>query len=72
LKKPQEFFENQNRRKFFENYAKNHGFDALIPENWYSVTARSVLSILVFSFYFLSQLLNLFIYLGRNNCAGIL
>eukprot|EP00026_Physarum_polycephalum_P001387 Phypoly_transcript_01388.p1 GENE.Phypoly_transcript_01388~~Phypoly_transcript_01388.p1 ORF type:complete len:627 (+),score=98.80 Phypoly_transcript_01388:211-1881(+) len=25
-----------NRRKFFEDYAKENGFDPLIPENWYS------------------------------------
>eukprot|EP00026_Physarum_polycephalum_P001731 Phypoly_transcript_01733.p1 GENE.Phypoly_transcript_01733~~Phypoly_transcript_01733.p1 ORF type:complete len:1003 (+),score=155.23 Phypoly_transcript_01733:421-3009(+) len=24
-----------NRRKFFENYAKSHGFDPLVPDNWY-------------------------------------
>jgi hypothetical protein len=24
-----------NRRQFFENFAKENGFDPLIPENWY-------------------------------------
>eukprot|EP00026_Physarum_polycephalum_P003272 Phypoly_transcript_03282.p1 GENE.Phypoly_transcript_03282~~Phypoly_transcript_03282.p1 ORF type:complete len:817 (+),score=97.02 Phypoly_transcript_03282:362-2452(+) len=27
-----------NRKRFFENYAKQHGFDPLIAEHWYSVT----------------------------------
>jgi hypothetical protein len=26
------------RRKFFESYAKQNGFDPLIPENWYNVS----------------------------------
>jgi hypothetical protein len=54
----------QNRRKFFENYAKNNGFDPLIPENWYSVTTESVKSVLVFSLFnsIITIILNLFIY----------
>jgi hypothetical protein len=39
----------QNRRIFFENYTKIHGFDLLISENWYFVTNTSVKSVLVFS-----------------------
>jgi hypothetical protein len=39
----------QNGRQFFENYAKDHVFDPHIPENWYSITAKSILSNLVFS-----------------------
>jgi hypothetical protein len=34
----------QNSRQFFEKYAKDHGFDPLIPKNWYSVSYRSILS----------------------------
>lgn len=26
----------ENRKKFFENFAKKKGFDPLEPENWYS------------------------------------
>jgi hypothetical protein len=24
-----------NRRRYFEDYAKENGFDPLVPENWY-------------------------------------
>ncbi len=34
----------QNRRKFFENYAKKHGFDPFNPENWYNQTYTTILS----------------------------
>jgi hypothetical protein len=40
----------QSRRKFFEMYAKKHGFDPLNPENWYSLTYNKILSQLVFKF----------------------
>lgn len=26
----------RNRKKFFEDYAKENGFDPLVPENWYN------------------------------------
>jgi hypothetical protein len=32
---------------FFENYAKDNGFDPLVPENWYFQTAKNILSITV-------------------------
>ena len=28
-----------NRRSFFEKYAKEHGFNPLVPENWYTISA---------------------------------
>lgn len=33
-----------NVRLFFEEYARMNGFDALIAENWYSVSRQSVLA----------------------------
>lgn len=39
------------RRKFFENYAKEHSFDALNPEHWYSHSRDSLLSTKVFIIY---------------------
>jgi hypothetical protein len=35
------------RRKFFEIYAAQRGFDHLIPENWYSLTYRKFTSVKV-------------------------
>eukprot|EP00026_Physarum_polycephalum_P002735 Phypoly_transcript_02743.p1 GENE.Phypoly_transcript_02743~~Phypoly_transcript_02743.p1 ORF type:complete len:836 (+),score=105.65 Phypoly_transcript_02743:77-2584(+) len=32
----------RNRRKFFEDYAKDHGFDPLIPENWYKQSSKKI------------------------------
>jgi hypothetical protein len=32
---------------FFENYAKDNGFDPLVPENWYFQTIKNILSITV-------------------------
>lgn len=34
----------ESRKIFFESYAKVHGFDPLIPENWYSQHTKSILS----------------------------
>jgi hypothetical protein len=33
-----------NRRNYFNDYARKIGFDPLIPTNWYSVSAHSILS----------------------------
>jgi len=33
-----------HRRKFFQNYAKQHGFDPLVPENWYKESRTKVLA----------------------------
>jgi hypothetical protein len=54
----------QNRRNFVENYAKDNGFDPLIPGNWYSVDIKkSVSSVLVFLLYFIShQLFKLYLF----------
>jgi hypothetical protein len=38
----QEWDNVENRRKFFEKYAKDRGFDPLNPENWYLQTSQSV------------------------------
>jgi hypothetical protein len=35
------------RRKFFENYAKENGFDPLSPENWYLQPIKKILSVIV-------------------------
>lgn len=32
----------KNRRAYFDDYAKRHGFDPLIPENWYSLGSLNV------------------------------
>eukprot|EP00026_Physarum_polycephalum_P000813 Phypoly_transcript_00814.p1 GENE.Phypoly_transcript_00814~~Phypoly_transcript_00814.p1 ORF type:complete len:797 (+),score=105.00 Phypoly_transcript_00814:1557-3947(+) len=34
----------ENRRKFFENFAKEHGFDPLSSEAWYSQPSEKILS----------------------------
>jgi hypothetical protein len=31
-----------HRRKFFENYAAESGFNPLIPNNWYSLSFESL------------------------------
>jgi hypothetical protein len=37
----------EKRRKFFEKYAKDQGFDPLIPENWYSQTYENIVAVTV-------------------------
>lgn len=42
--------DSNNRRKFFEEYARDHSFDPLIPDHWYvqpfkRIMAREVLLI---------------------------
>jgi hypothetical protein len=32
---------------FFENYAKDNGFDPLVPENWYFQTAKNIIAVKV-------------------------
>eukprot|EP00026_Physarum_polycephalum_P018830 Phypoly_transcript_20577.p1 GENE.Phypoly_transcript_20577~~Phypoly_transcript_20577.p1 ORF type:complete len:206 (+),score=32.24 Phypoly_transcript_20577:67-618(+) len=34
-----------NRRKFFEDYAKQHGFDPLNPENWYTEPVEKIMAV---------------------------
>lgn len=36
------------RRKFFENYAKDHSFDPHVPDCWYSQSIDSILQIKVY------------------------
>lgn len=38
------WFSIQNRRDFFEDFAKDHNFDALVADNWYSHNADSLRS----------------------------
>lgn len=38
------WLENDNRRKFFIDYAEQSGFDPLVPENWYSVSGVDVMN----------------------------
>lgn len=62
----------ESRKKFFEEYAKVHGFDPLNPENWYlqsfsRINAAEVIFIfmcyLLLSFlYYLQHILMLFYY----------
>lgn len=44
--------EEENRKKFFEWYAKKNEFDPLVPDNWYRVSIESIMSFKV-SFLFL-------------------
>ena len=37
------------RRRFFEEYAKANSFDPLVPENWYSQSRRTIMSVEVCS-----------------------
>ena len=34
----------ENRRSFFENYAKANNFDPNVPENWYIQTLEHILA----------------------------
>jgi hypothetical protein len=36
-----------NRRKFFENYAKDQRFDSLVPTNWYNQSKHSLMLVKV-------------------------
>lgn len=40
----------ENRRKLFENYAKEQGFDPLIPKNWHNININSLLTVKVIIF----------------------
>jgi hypothetical protein len=57
-----------NQRKFFENYAKQHGFDPLKPENWYTQPRKNIMSTTVL----LSPplLFNIFIYCNVGWITG--
>lgn len=37
----------ENRRKFFEDYAKEQGFDPLLPQHWYSHPISNLLAVKV-------------------------
>lgn len=43
----------KNRRNFFENYAKENGFDPLVPDNWYKHPYINISQIKVLSNIFL-------------------
>ena len=34
----------KSRRKLFETYARRNDFNPLVPENWYSIDAKSLVS----------------------------
>lgn len=36
-----------NRKEFFDNFAKEHDFDPLVPENWYQITTKEMREIKV-------------------------
>ena len=42
----------ENRRNFFEKYAKQNGFDPLDPELWYSQTKENILAAVSYIHYF--------------------
>lgn len=38
------YWENSvNRKSFFDEFAVNHGFDPLVPSNWYSISRELIL-----------------------------
>jgi len=43
----------ESRKLFFEQYAKEVGFDPLLPDNWYLQPQNNILSRKVFYFYYL-------------------
>lgn len=47
-----------NRRKFFEHYAKQHGFDHKIPENWYTHPKKLIYTAKVIDMLLLLSILN--------------
>ena len=51
----------ENRRRFFENYAKKNGLDPHKPESWYSLSRKKLASIKVFFWLHLSLFLIRFI-----------
>lgn len=54
----------ENRRAFFEKYAKDHDFDPLVPSNWYSHPIKRIMSqkvllfLLLFHFLFTSYFIS--------------
>jgi hypothetical protein len=32
----------ENRKKFFDQYAQEKGFDPLLPDNWYTTTRTNI------------------------------
>jgi len=49
IRKPRGYWGNaKNVRKYFEEFAKENGFDPLVPANWGAVTASSVKAAKVF------------------------
>ena len=41
------YYKVENRRKFFENYARENDFDPLVPDNWYSQINNKIMSVKV-------------------------
>lgn len=55
------YYKVENRRKFFEEYAKKNNFDPLVTENWYSQPYDKIMSTKVY--YLINKLFNLIIVL---------
>jgi hypothetical protein len=56
-----------NQRKFFDNFAKEHGFDPLVPENWYDVERKDIFMKVYWKF------LSFFLFLYTHlYCANLL
>ena len=47
----------ENRRRFFQDYASENGFDPLNPENWYTQPHSKVMAVRVYSIFYSSSLL---------------
>lgn len=53
--------EPKNRKRFFDEFARDSNFDPLVPENWYSVTTNEIEQRKVFSPLSFSPLLHFLI-----------
>lgn len=52
IEPPNPYNELQNRRKFFEDFAKEHNFDPLVPINWNNQFEKIKLSTVISFHYF--------------------
>ena len=52
------------RRMFFEDYAKQNGFDPLIPNNWYVQSKLKILSLKVFITFFFFKIIIIIIFVS--------
>lgn len=63
----------RNRRSFFDEYAKEKGFDSKIPEHWYkqSIEYISSLPVCLQCFFLFCVIIDTNYGVGRNKCSGI-